>query len=117
MYGKITEQLPTDAPDSRGLGFTIRAFVDADYAGDLVTRRSRTGFIIFLYNEPIYWYSMKQSGIETSSFGSKFIAMKQCCEYLRGLHFKLRIMRIHVDVPYYVYGDTKSVLVNGSQPF
>jgi len=42
---------------------TIRVFVDADHAGDLVTRRSRMGFIIFLNNAPIYWNSKKQSSV------------------------------------------------------
>ena len=41
-----------DIPDPRGLGFTIRAFVDADHAGNLVTCRSRTGFVIFLNTSP-----------------------------------------------------------------
>ena len=65
---------------------------------------------------PIYWYSKKQTGIETSTFGSEFIAMKQCCEYLRGLRYKLRMMGIPVDDPCYVYGDNQSVLSNTSIP-
>ena len=85
-YGECKEEIPSNAPKPRGLGFTSRAFVDSDHAGDTVTRRSRTGFIIFLNSAPIYWYSKKQgSGIETSSFGAKFIAMKNCYEYIRGL--------------------------------
>ena len=117
VYGNTTEEISADAPKSRGFGFIIRAFVDADHAGNFVTRRSRTGYIIFLNNAPIYWFSKRQSGIETSTFGSEFIAMKQCCEYLRGLRFKLRSMGIPVDAPCYVYGDNKSVLINSSQPF
>jgi hypothetical protein len=45
------------------------------------------------------------------------MAMKHCCEYLRGLCFKLRSMGIPVDFPCYVFGSNKSVLVNDSQPF
>ena len=52
----------------------------------------------------------------TSSFGSEFIAMKQCCEYLRGLRYKLRMMGIPCDFPSYIYGDNQSVLVNSSVP-
>ena len=57
VYGDVKEEIPIDLPKSRGFGFIIRAFVDADHAGDFVTRRSRTGFIIFLNNAPIYWHS------------------------------------------------------------
>ena len=58
----------------------------------------------------------KQGSIMTSSFGSEFIAMKQCCEYLRGLRYKLRMMGIPCDFPSYIYGDNQSVLVNSSVP-
>ena len=117
-YGECKEDIPPNAPNSRGLGFTSRAFVDSDHAGDTVTtRRSRTGFIIFLNSAPIYWFSKKQgSGIETSSFGAEFIAMKQCCEYIRGLRYKLRMMGIPVELPTYVFGDNQSVLANTSHP-
>ena len=65
---------------------------------------------------PIYWFSKKQTSIETSSFGSEFVAMKQCCEYLKGLRYKLRMMGIPVDDPVYVYGDNQSVLANTTVP-
>ena len=51
-------------------------------------------------------------GIETSTFGSEFIVIKQCCEYLQGLRFKLRLMGIPVEDLCFVYGDNKSVLTN-----
>ena len=69
----------------------MRAYVDANHAGDKLTRRSLTGYIVFLNMAPIYWHSKKQMLIETSTFGSEFIAMKQCCEFVRGLRYKLRM--------------------------
>ncbi len=115
-YGDCKETLPPNMPEPRGMGFTMRAFVDSDHAGDSITRRSRTGFLIFLNSAPIYWYSRKQGSCETSSFGSEFIAMKTCCEYIRGLRYKLRMMGIPVDLPTYVFGDNQSVLANTSMP-
>ena len=44
------------------------------------------------------------------------MAMKQCCEYLRGLRYKLRMMGIPVEGPSFIFGDNKSVLVNSSKP-
>ena len=55
-YGDCKEDLPPNAPEPRGKGFTIRAFVDSDHAGDYITRRSRTGYLIFLNSAPIYWF-------------------------------------------------------------
>ena len=115
-YKNSCENIPENAPETRGFGFTMIAFVDSDHAGDHITRRSRTGFLIKLNNSPIYWSSKKQSGVETSSFGSEFMALKQCCEYVRGLRYKLRMMGISINGPTYIYGDNKSVLTNSSIP-
>ena len=60
--------------------------------------------------------SKKQGSCETSTFGSEFVAMKQCCEYLRGLRYKLRMMGIPVEGPTYIFGDNQSVLYNTSIP-
>ena len=95
---------------------TLRVYVDSDLGGDQVTRRSRTGFVVFLNGAPIHWFSKKQSACETSTFGSEFMAMKQACEYIRGLRYKLRMMGIRVDEPAYVFGDNQSVLANTSNP-
>ena len=121
VYGsKIEETYNSNDPnyvEPRGKGFVMRAYVDSDHAGDKVTRRSRTGSIVLVNNAPIYSYSKRQTGVETSSFGSEFIALKQCCEYLRGLRFKLRSMGIIVDGPCLIFGDNKSVLINSSIPY
>ena len=76
------EELPPNMPQPRGAAFVIWAKVDADHASDTMTRRSRTGMLIYINNALVYWSSKKQNSVESSSFGSEFIAMKQCCEYL-----------------------------------
>ena len=110
------EEVPPNMPEPRGNGFIMRAKVDADHASDTVTRRSRTGFIVYLNCAPVYWLSKKQASVESSSFGSEFVAMKQCCEYLRGLRYKLRMMGIPCVGPAYIYGDNQSVLANTTIP-
>ena len=92
VYGDVSEDVPKNAPEALGKEFIMRAYVNADHVGDKLTRRSRTGYIVFLNMTPIYWHSKKQVLIETSMFGSEFIAMKQCCEFVRGLRYKLRMM-------------------------
>ena len=76
-YEGLTEILPEGMPTPHGPSMTIRVYVDSDHAGDLITRHSRTGFIVFLNNSPISWSSKKQGSCETSTFGSEFVAMKQ----------------------------------------
>ena len=55
-YGEVKEVIPTNAPSPRGKGFDMIRYVDADLAGDKVIRRSRTDFIIYLNQAPIYWF-------------------------------------------------------------
>jgi hypothetical protein len=110
------EKLPPNAPKELGQGFIMRLFVDADHASDTVTRRSRSGYLCYLNSAPITWFSKKQTSVETSSFGSEFVAMKHGTEYVRGLRYKLRMMGIPVSGPTYIYGDNQSVLFNTTIP-
>jgi hypothetical protein len=110
------EELPPNMPEPRGQGFVISSKVDADHASDSVTRRSRTGFLVWINSHPVYFLSKKQTSVETSSFGSEFVAMKQCCIYLKGLRYKLRMMGIPVNGPCYICGDNQSVLANTTEP-
>lgn len=116
MYGDTSEPIPENMPKPLGKEFLMRAYVDASFAGCKMTRRSRTGFIVYLNSAPIYYLSKKQGSCETSTFGSEFIAMKQCCEYVRGLRYKLRMMGVPVNNSAFIYGDNQSVLWNTTVP-
>ena len=110
MQGK--EEISSNMPEPRGQGFIMCVKVGVDHASNTITRCSRTGVLVYLNCAPIYWWNKKQNSVESSSFGSQFIAMKQCCEYVHGLRYKLRMMRISCDDPTFIYGDTQSVWAN-----
>ena len=110
------EEFPAMMPEPRGHGFIMRAKVDADHASDTDSRQSRTGFLIYLNCALVYWWSKKQTSVQSSSFGSEFVAMKQCGEYIRGLRYKLRMMGIPVEGPMCIYGDNESVIANTTLP-
>ena len=116
FYGDIKELVPPDAPVPRGKQVQMTTFVDSDHAGDQLTRRSRTGVLIFLGMAPIAWHSKKQTSIESSSFGSELSAMKTAVEMVEGLRYKLRMMGIAVDGKTYVKADNMSVIHNCSNP-
>ena len=94
----------------------MHLMLQATLASDTVTRRSRTGFFVYLNCAPVYWLSKKQTTCRSSSFGSEFVTMKQCCEYLRGLWYKLRMMGIPCVGPAYIHGDNQSVLASCGIP-
>ncbi len=91
FYPDAKEQIPPNAPKPRGNSILISCFVDADHAGNQVTRRSHTGIIIFCNKAPIIWFSKRQNTVETSTFGSEFIAARIAVELIESLPYKLRM--------------------------
>lgn len=116
FYPDAEEQVPDNVPEPLGNSVEMIAFVDSDHAGDLVTRRSRTGILIYLNRAPIYWYSKKQTTIETSTFGSEFMALKTATDIIKGLRYKIRMMGIPLDGPTHVRVDNASVVNNATLP-
>ena len=93
---------------------STHCFVDSDHAGDKVTRRSQTGILIFVNRAPILWYSKRQSTVETSTFGSEFIAMKTVVEQVESLQYKLHMFGVPLEGPTNMYCDNGAVFKNAS---
>ena len=77
-----------------------------------VTCQPRTVFLVFLDCFLIFQMSKKQTSVESNSFGSEFIAIKQCCEYIWGLCYKIKMMDIPVDSLACILSNNQSVLAN-----
>jgi hypothetical protein len=85
FYGDITEAIPPNAPEARGNPVQMNVFCDANHAGNVVTRRSHTGILFYLNQAPILWYSKAQKTVETSTFGSEFVALCIAVELIEAL--------------------------------
>jgi hypothetical protein len=116
FYPDATEPIPPNAPEPRGKPVQINCFVDADHAGNKVTRRSHSGILIYLNSAPIDWYSKRQNTVESSSFGSEFIALRVATEKLEALRYKLRMMGVPIDGPANVFCDNESVVKSSTRP-
>ena len=117
QYRDAKEQIPGDMPEPRGNPVCITAYVDASHVANEKTQRSHTGFLIFLNQAPIHWYSKRQQTVETSAFSSEFIALKTCIETIRGLRYKLRMFGIPLqgNDPAHIFCDNESVVKNCSR--
>jgi hypothetical protein len=116
FYPDAKEAIPMNAPQPRGKPVIVSCFVDADHAGNRITRRSHTGIIILCNRAPILWFSKRQNTVETSSFGSEFVAARIAVELIEGLRYKLRMFGIPIEGPTNVYCDNQSVVTNTTQP-
>jgi hypothetical protein len=93
-YPGAEDPLPPNMPQPRGTSVIVSCYVDADHAGCRVTRRSHTGVLIMVSQSPVLWLSKQQNTVETSTFGSEFVALKTAVEMIEGLRYKLRMLGI-----------------------
>lgn len=116
FYRDAKEAIPGDMPAPRGNAMSTHCFVDANLAGNVVTRRSQTGVLIFCNRAPIISYSKRQNTVETSTFGSELTAMKTAIEMIRGLRYKLRMFGVPIEGPTNIFCDNEAVFKNCSIP-
>ena len=116
FYPDTKEEMPPDMLEPRGREVQMIVFVDADHTGDTVSRRSRTGVLIYLNRSPILWYTKKQNSVVTSTFGSEFSALKVGIELTMAMRYKLQMMGVPIDGYAHVRADNNSVVNNTSSP-
>jgi hypothetical protein len=116
FYNGATEDIPKNAPQPRGLPAQVNVFVDANHAGNRLTCRSQTGILLYLNKAPTMWYSKLQKTVETSTFGSEFVAMRVATEIIKGLRYKLRMMGVPLDGPANVLADNETMIKNSTIP-
>ena len=110
------ERVPSDMPPPRGHAVLTHCFIDSDHTGDKVTRRSQTGLLLFVNCAPVVWYSKRQNTVETSTFGSDFIAMKTTVEQIEALRYKLRMFSIPIEGSTNIFCDNEAVFKNMTMP-
>ena len=85
----------------------LEAYIDTDYAGSIVDRRSTTGYCTFLGGNLVTWRSKKQNVVARLSAELEFRAITQgSCELL-WLKIILDDLRIKWDDPMKLYCDNK----------
>ena len=64
FYLDTQEMTPRNIPEALGMYVVIKAYVDANHAGNMASRRSHYVIITYVNNEPIIWYSKQQNTVE-----------------------------------------------------
>ena len=67
----------------------IHRFVNSNHAGNKVSYKSRSGFLLYVNTALVQWFSKKQSTVETSVFDAEFVPMKQDIDAPKGIRNEL----------------------------
>jgi hypothetical protein len=110
LYGNTKEVLPKDAPEPLGKYVTLSHYVDANLMLDVMTGKSVTGILHLINKTPLDWYSKKQATVETTMYGSEFVAARICVDQIIDLCSTLRYLGVPVREKNYMFGDNKSVV-------
>jgi transposase InsO family protein len=88
---------------------------DADYAGCEETRKSRTGFVLFLFGAPILWASKKQPCVVKSTTAAEYIAASMAADeaiFLGKLLFDLGLRMGPIDL----FCDNRAAVASARNP-
>ncbi|GJZ97387.1 uncharacterized mitochondrial protein-like protein [Tanacetum coccineum] len=94
----------------------LQAYCDSDWANCPTSRRSVTGFGIFLGNSLISWQSKKQAVVSRSSTESEYRALADCSCEITWLIALLQDLHIQVPKPVKIFCDNTSAIALASNP-
>lgn len=88
----------------------IKAFSDADWAGDLNDRRSTTGLVVFLGNNHISWSSKMQQTVSRSSTEAEYKALSSTTIELDWIQQLLTFLQIKLLYTFILFCDYLSAI-------
>ncbi|XP_020216904.1 uncharacterized protein LOC109800534 [Cajanus cajan] len=88
----------------------LKAFSDSDWAGCIDTRRSVTGFSVYIGHSLISWRSKKQPTVSRSSSEAEYRALASTACEIQWLTYLLEDFRISFTRPALLYCDNQSAL-------
>ena len=98
----------------------LRGFTDADYGGDLDTRRSTTGFVFDIGSGAISWSSKRQQTVSLSTCQAEYQAQTAGAKeavWLRSLLHEI-LQPVDDEAPYatIIYGDNQGAIALAKDP-
>ena len=94
-------------------------YSDSDWGGDRITRKSRSGHVVFLGNGPVSWYSKMQSITAQSTMEAEYIAFVPAIQstiYVRQIINCIKIPRVWFKYASTLWGDNESAITVSKNP-
>ena len=89
---------------------SIEAVCNSDYAGDIETRRSISGFIVYVNGCEIAWRSRQQKTVSLSSCESEYYAITEAAQGLLYLLQLFKFLDIEVELPMVIRCDNQGAI-------
>jgi hypothetical protein len=112
-YVKGTQQLGITFGTS---DLSLTGYSDSDWAADVDTRRSTTGYIFMLAGGPISWKSKSQPTVALSSTEAEYMALTASAQEAISLKALCADFSIHSEAPVLIYGDNQGSLAMAQNP-
>ena len=103
-------------PDPLGNALTTTTTMDANLNHCLATGKSLTGCLHFVNKTPVVWYSKKQATVETTTYGSEFVAAKTATQQIMDIRQTLRYLGAPIATKSFLFGDNRSVVTSATLP-
>jgi hypothetical protein len=91
--------------DNNKMEWKLTVYSDSDWAADMNTRRSVTGFTIFLQGVPVLWKSQSQKTVSLSSSEAEYYAMSEAVKEIKFITQVLESVGLKVQKPIIVNVD------------
>lgn len=114
ISGTLTSGLLFRRGSSDSLSLT--AYSDSDWAGDLLDRRSTTGYVIFLGPNPVSWGAKKQSIVSRSSTEAEYRALASTSAELFWIRQILCDLGVFISTPHVLLCDNQSAIQLARNP-
>lgn len=88
----------------------LDCFVDSDWAGDIIDRKSTTGYIIRLFGNVILWKSKKQNCVTKSSTFAEYIALSEAVTEIKFLICLINDVFTQICKPVKIYEDNSGAV-------
>jgi hypothetical protein len=96
---------PKNTSENKNIIWKLKLYLDSDWASDVTTRKSITGFVILLNDTPILWRSQAQRTVSLSSTEAEYYAMAEATKEIKFVLQVLESLNLQVEKPTIVHMD------------
>lgn len=113
IKGTINYGLIFKAEDNKGI---LAGYSDADWAGDIDTRRSTSWYVFQICGSTVSWCSKRQSSVSKSSTEAEYIALSVASQEAVWLSRLLKNVGVKQEEPILIYEDNQGAIELSRKP-